>query len=334
MNVILALIFAMTSLLAYGMSTQEREQRAKSFLKAGKFDKVIELLNPYTEQVSATSLLDLAGAYHEKSDYQNEVRILKFVSQKDEENPQIYFILGHAVLNQMNKEKDLDNKKKLESEAIVHFRTAVDKKPKFKPAYEALLNVFVKNESNYEARGVLNDMIKRFGKRPQYLNDLCRLYSIDGYLNQAIETCTEAIKISRDYPDNYVYLAQSYFDKKMEDKSGRIITLAAQKFTKSEIVQWAAGRFYSEKKNFPVAAKYFDVAVRADSEQSRSRLGLATALFSTEKYEDALPHYLKACQLDHSAVEQFELAASKLRHADKDRLAKKYSQQIYRCKAD
>lgn len=309
-----------------------RSQLASSYYQSKKFKDVIEILNPYTEQLSIDLYLLLAGSYSETKNFRNEVRILKMVSEKDKNNHNSFFVLGNAYLNLARQESEPIRKRKNFDLAILSLRKSLDLKSNYLPTYDLLLNTFIDIDSKHEARSILNDMLNKFGRRSSYLNDLCRLYSLDGYLNQAIKICREAIQKSKSFPDNFVYLSQSYLDKGDEKASGKFIKIAAKKFKKSEFAQWAAGEFYFKKKNFPVASRYFAAAVKADSTSVRSNLGFAESLFETEKYQKALPFFLNACQKDANARSHLASAAAKLRLQRKISLSKKFERAKYQCR--
>jgi len=308
-----------------------REVKARKLLRASQPEKTIALLNPYTDQLSIPAYLDLAKAYGQLKDVKNEVRILKILNDRDPNNYESHFVLGHGLLKLLKVTTDQDEKKKIDTELVEAFRKATKLAPKYKPSYDSLLNYFISVNLNYEARQLLVEMIDQFGRRPELLNDQCRLFSIDGYLNQTVSHCKQAIASSKRYPDNYVYLAQAYIEKGEEEKGGKIIRLAAKKFPRSEITQWAAGKYYFDKQNYPVSSRYFNAAVNADPKKDRSQLGLGKSLFEEKKFVPALKHLLSACQIDQTHKDELIVAATKLRLDKKYSIADKYKRNAYNC---
>jgi len=298
-----------------------REKLARAYLSANQFDKVISALTAYTEQISIPARFDLASAYRGKNDSLNEVRALKNISERD---PTIFEAHYNIALAQMK----LNN----EADAIEELRLAIGINPGFKPAHETLLKIFIKADNRYEARETLQDMIKRFGKRPELMNDLCRLLSIDGFNKQATAECQQAILTSPAYPDNYIYLAQSLKDAEQEGESEKTLLHAARKFPKSEFVQWATGQLYFRKQNFPVAKKYFTAANAADPKSARALQGLAESGIELGEYESALDQYERACKIDPYLKEAMLTAGSKLRHKKEENWGKKFSSKSYLCK--
>ncbi len=308
-----------------------RSQLAELFYQEKNFTKVVELLNPYSEQIPISSYLILAGAYSELNQHDQEVRILKAVVDKDKKNYQSHYILGNAYIQWAKQTEDLSRKKDIRTKAIGSLRQSIELNKKFKPSYDLLLNMFIDNTENYEARTLLNDMIQQFGKRPTFLNDKCRLLTLDGYLNQAIDECKRAIMVSKKYPDNYVYLAQAYFDKGEEKQSERMLKIAAKRFPQSEAAQWAAGEFYQKKKNFPVSNRYFGAAVKADPTSLRANRSYATTLMEVGQPEKALKYFIDACKDDPNIRSDIATAAAKLRLAKRYSLSKKFMSAKYKC---
>ncbi|MCB0384614.1 MAG: tetratricopeptide repeat protein, partial [Bdellovibrionales bacterium] len=287
----------------------------------GQESKIVEILNPYADEITLESQLTLAGAYNGLKKFKDEVRVLKKVVEKAPTNHEAYYILGYAHLNS-----------KEQVDAVASFRRAIKLSKTYRDAYEALLLIFEKAGDNYESRIVLKDMLKQFGKDPSAVSHLCRLDSSDGYLDSAIMNCQKAIKMDPKKPDNHVYLAQSLSDKKNESKAGRVLINASKKYPKSEFVQWAAGQYYFKQSNFPVAAKYFNRAVTADEKSARAHLGFALSVFEQKKYDQALGAFMSACEIDESVLEKLREAQGKLRSVKEDDWSKRYSREVYECK--
>jgi len=297
-----------------------RKKLAKLFYAKKNYDELIELLNPYTSDIPFTTLGLLASSYHEKSDFNNEIRVRKIVVDKKPKRPKAHLLLGKTYMQ--SKKTDL---------AITSFRTAVKLNKKYKPAYQALVAIFNESNNKYEARLVLQDMLVRFGHSSTTLGQLCRLYSIDGFLKEAQQTCQLAIKKAPKIPDNYVYLAQSTKDLKDEKRAEHLFKRAAKKFPKSEIAVWAAADYYSDKKNYPVASRYYKYAVKADPKSWRAQFGLAKSEFKLKKYIESLQAYKSACKLDRKTYSNLALAAGQLRQESNYAWSSKFSRVAYSC---
>lgn len=310
-----------------------RESVAKHLYDAGAHQDVVNTLNPYTNVIGVPSFLILAGSYKELGDFLNQVRVLDLLQNKDSENHLNHFILADARLLLAESLKDEMAKKKEEDRAIHNLRQAISLNPGYKPAYDKLLTIFIKNQNNYESRTLITTMIGRFKDRPEFYIDLCRLYSTDGFLNQAVESCTKAIELAPNFPDSYAYLAQSLKDQDKNDEAARQLTQAAQRFPKSEFVQRAAGQFYMLRENHPVAARYFRQATNADPSSVTSQLGLAQSLFSSEQFTPSLKAFSVACRLDPQAtLPIFQAAAAHLRQKDRSsEISREFSRQVRLC---
>lgn len=310
---------------------QIREALARELLEAKQHEKVIDILNPYTDLISKEALLNLAGAYHEVERFEDEIRILNTLLIKDDKNPELYFILGHAQLSH-SKSVGPIAKPTEEARAIAHFRKSIDLNPKYKPSYEILLDTFVTNDNRYEARGILVDMIKHFGHRPEFYNELCRQYSIEGFIEQALSACKKAIQLSPRYPDNYVFMARAYKDQNETQKAGNLLSNAAKRFADSHFLQVAAGDFYQSQKNYPVAARYFERAVALNAKVPEAQIGLARALTETGRFREAYDHYVEACKYDPKTLPEFQEALVRVRQSGESNLETQFGRGIYSCK--
>ncbi len=314
-------------------SLAHRELLAEEYFRAKQYDRVTSLLNPYTNVISTTALLNLASAFRAQKNYSSQVQVIRLVVRKDPESHQPHTILGHALLELAKNTRDPESQKKFQDEAIGSLRSSIRIRPDYKPAYDSLLNFFVENKNNYESRVLAQDMLKRFGQRPELLSELCRLYSTDNYLDQAIESCRAAIQSAPNSTDNHVYLALAYRDSKKESLAAQTLVKAAKKFPQSEFVQRSTGEYYFEQKNYPVAARYYQQAVVIEPKSAASHLGLAQSLFESEKIDESLPHFIKACELDSTKVSGILEAAAKVRQKGQTVLASKFSNGGYSCRA-
>jgi predicted Zn-dependent protease len=308
-----------------------RIELANVYANEGRADRVIELLNPYTDQLTSTGFILLASSYNSKGDYANEVRVLTLISNRDEENFQWHMLLAQAFVKQTSLKNTDEKTRELVTNAVQRYRRVLQLKPKYQLAFNELLKLFLDQRMNNEARELMMEGISKFGRRPELFRELCRLDSQDGYLVQAVANCTDSIKLSPEFPDHYVYLVQALYDQKEDKRAEAQAVRAAKKFPKSEFVQWAAGTMFLRKKNFPVAARYFDAAVAAKPESTRAHYGLAQAQFESGQEGAALEHYIKACKGDASTVEAFFAATGKLKLRG-DKLAPKYLSAANSCR--
>ena len=308
-----------------------RIQLANIYLRQNHFDKVISLLNAYTDQLPSQGFLALASSYSNKKAYADEVRVLNLLVTKEEDNFQWEILLGQAYIKQSSTIKDPEEQMKTDTAAVTHFRKAFKLNPKYKPAYDILLTTLLKQKEHNEAREVLMEGISRFGERPELFRELCRLDSTDGFLDSAIKNCRQAIQLAPNYPDNYVFLVQTLYDQKEEQKAENDVVSAARKFPKSEFVQWAAGTLFFRKKNFPVASRYFLTATQADPKSSRSHFGLAQSEFELGDEKNAYEHFMLACASDASVIDTFLAAGGRLKQKGNTELGEKFVHSAYNC---
>ncbi len=309
-----------------------RVQLATYHLKQGQFTQVIELLNAYTDQLNAESFQMLGFAYSNKKDYINELRVLNLLVKRDEENYKSRILLGQAYLKAAGEYGEGEKQKEMHTSAVNQLRKAVQLAPQFKPGYDLLLNTLLKLHESNEARELLAEGIKKFGPRAELYRELCRLDSGDGFLDQAVEHCREGIKLAPEYPDNYVFLVQSLNDQKEDKQAESAIKSAAKHFPNSEFVQWAAGKLFFERKNFPVAARYFQAAVKALPSSGRAEFGLARSMFESGDEQNSLAHFIKACESDATSIDTFLTAGGRLKLKGNQQLGELFVRKANTCR--
>lgn len=311
-----------------------RVKLAEIRIEEKQFEKAAELLDAYTDLLSNAGFRALAFAYSNLKRYEDEVRVLTIISKKDEENFEWRMLLGSAYLKQAAslKKDEMEKNARLLTSGIQQLRMALKLSPKYRPAFDLLLRTLIEQKAHNEARELLMEGISSYGPRADLYKELCRLDSNDGFLVQAVNNCTESIKISPNYPDHQVYLIQALYDQKEEVKAEKQAISAAKKFPNSEFVQWAAGTMFFRKKNFPVAARYFKAAAKAKPGSGRAQFGLAQSLYEAGQHEEALEHFIAACKADRETVETFLSSGARLKQRGNTELGGKYTQAAYACK--
>lgn len=313
-------------------SLRLREEVANAYALEKKPDKVIELLNPYTDQLDAGGFLLLASSYSSKKDFINEVRVLKILVDQNDENYKSHMVLGQAYLKLAQENPNAERYSEFVTSGVQQLRRVLQINKKYKPGFDLLLRTLLDQKDNNEARELLMEGLDKFGERPELYHELCRIDSIDGFVAQAIKNCRESIRVSPTFPDHYVFLVQSLTDQGEDQQAERAIVSAAKRFPKSEFVQWAAGVVYFRKKNYHVAARYYRAAVAADPNKARSHFGLAQSLFETDGEKEAFEHYKLACKGDASTRDAFLAAGGRLKLKKNMDLGSKYIQAASDCR--
>lgn len=309
-----------------------RIQLGNYYLKQKNYAKVVELLNSYTDQLTPEGFLALASAYSHRGEFIDEVRVLNLLTMRQPENYQWPYLLAQAYRKQMSIQKDYLKKKDIATQAIQSYRKSLSLKKDFKPAFNDLLTTLLQQKANNEARELVQEGITRFGERPELYRELCRLDANDGFLDSAVATCRKAINLAPAFPDNHVFLMQALHDQKEDKMAEANAVSAAKKFPRSEFVQWAAGTLFFKKKNFPVAARYFQTAVNADPKSSRAHFGLAQAIFESNQEAASLEHFTKACAADPTTLDTFLAAGGRLKQKGNTQLGEKFIHAAYTCK--
>ncbi len=307
------------------LSIPAREHLAFQLLKKKSYQKAINLLAPYSNEISDIAAMALALAYGKTGDVQSEIQMLQQVLVHDPHQFRAEYFLGIAY-----------NRAGKTVKAVQSLRRTIALAPKYRPSYDELLKIFAKHKLDYESRTLLRQMIQEFGRQKDLLARQCKLYSNDGFLKQAIETCERAIAADGSLPDNRIFLAQAYYNSGKVTAAERVFNDVARQFKKSEFAQYATGQFYYTQKNYPAAVRYLSLAAKIKPKSVRSQLTLAQSLFKIKKYNQALTHFNIACHLDKKSdsYTQFENAATQLRDERNDNMADKYDAKTAICQGD
>jgi tetratricopeptide (TPR) repeat protein len=330
MKPLLIPLLLLIPLHAFALANFEKE--AEKLYDDGQYQSAVETLSKDAEKLSEKGYLILAASYSELKEYDNELRILNNLAAKDEKNYRWTMLIAQSHLKKSRAAKDEALKKTEETSAIQNFRTTIKHNPKFKPAYDQLLEIFDEKKETHEAIEVLMQGLKQFGDLPQWLSQLCQMQANDGFLSQAESTCERAIRRSPKYPDNYVFLSQSLLDQNEPNKAEKVARLSGARFPDSEFAQWGAGKVYLILKNYEAAQKFFGNAIHNNAKSMRAHLGMAEALFQSGDRSHALGHYQKACELGAKNSEDIHVLAAETRMKGDEGLSAKYRNLAENCR--
>lgn len=309
------------------LKTKPQDQKlrvdlAEAYAKQKNHKKIIEVLAPYSNEINSDGLVLLSESYQDQKDYLNAIRVLQLFEQKNPNRFRPYFLLGEAY--RKNKQND---------EAVENYRKSISFAPQHLPSFKGILEISIENKDHYESRTILAQMIRNFGPKPEFINLQCKLMADGGFLAEAEKICRDAISKNKSVPENHIYLAESLLNQDRTQAAENIYRNAARQFAKSEFVQFAAGEFYFNQKNYPTAARYLTEAVKIKSDSARSQLGLALSLYEAGNYNLSITHFEKACKLDKTkqAYNDLRETAAKLHKAGKYDIASKFDKVIAVC---
>lgn len=300
--------------------SKQRLELAQILEKRSDTDGVISTLQPSLKSLGRQELLLLGRAYAKARKALDQVKVMELALAKFPKDYVVITALGEAYSNAGK--SDL---------AIEKFNEAKAINDKYRPANEGLFREFERIGDKYEARNILNDLIKNFGRRPKYVSDLCRIYSSDDYLEKAVEVCQEAVQRESKNEANYIHLGKNLKDLEKPDQAAKTFGKAVKKFPKSVVILTAAADFHVERKNFVEAHKLYRQAVLADEKSAKAMLGYANTSFELQKLNEALEAFIRACKLDRSLEREFRSAFVKLRARKDEKWEKKYEEGMERC---
>jgi tetratricopeptide (TPR) repeat protein len=175
-------------------------------------------------------------------------------------------------------------------------------------AYRKLNNLF-------EAKSALQDAMKIDKKNSgKYLLDLCILEVEDSNHSEVDSICP---RVTKAFPKDYmalVYMGISLRERMNYKEAQKLFERSAQ-IEKNEFALTCLGEVFYLQKNFGKAIESFKASAAVEPKSGRAQLGAAQSLYQLLRYDDALPYYIKACQLDKSSSTRFREAQQPLEAA-------------------
>lgn len=301
---------------------QARILLAELFQKKKDYAGMMEALRPASDTLPRKGMLLLATAYRGQKSYLNEVRVLELLLAQNRKDYYLQNAVGEAYVSLGKNE-----------EAIDKFQEARKLNHRYLPTYKNLLALYDASGEKYEARNLLTDMVRVFGPRAEFYHELCRLYSVDGFLEKSAETCRQAIAKQPSHAPSHMYYAQTLSDLEKKDDALRVLKQAAKQFKKSEEVQDAAGEMTYNVGDFINAFKFFAQCSKVHPKSAKCQLGYAKSAFELQKYQEALDGFNSLCKLDNGSLGEFRKATATLRQKNEFIWVNKYDSGLNRCSA-
>ncbi len=281
---------------------KNRIQLAEHYLAINKPKRSIKLLEQVQGTLNRKGNLVLAKAYNTTENHLDELRVYDYLLGMREND----FIVH-------KKKADLLYFLDRKDEAVLSYKAGAQANSNFRPLWDAWLNALLEMDGReYEARIVLDDMIKKFGPQEEFISKLCYLFYKDGFIQQAEKFCQLGISRNKKDPSNHVYLGLAYKNSGQEDKAEKVLKKVGKRFPASELAQWATAKWEHDNNNLLGAEFALKKALKADPKSIRSHEMLAMVLFKQEKYEEALDHFQAHCWLVKMVSEEFRISTGKL----------------------
>ena len=300
--------------------TLAKIEKANTLLKLNKTGDAILLLKPISADLPRHGLLSLSKAYHAQKNYLEETRILEIIIGQNDKDYYVQNLLAECYLANRELEKAADN-----------FSLAKELKYDYLPAYLGLEKTYESKGQFDDARLIFNDMIRIFGAKKEYLNEICRLYSIEGSVQEGIDACQKATMNDPSLSTNHIFLGRMLIENDQAERGEMIILKAAKQFQKSDAAQIAAANIKFKHKQWHAASDIYAQSTIANPNSDEGFIGWARSLFEMQKYNDAKIAYTKACTLNKKYLPDLRNAIAVLRQKDQIVLANQYESILPRC---
>lgn len=261
----------------------------------------------------------IKAAFNAKKTFSNLEAVVDFLIEQSRNNEARAFIIENKSVLTTVQDKALQARILIASgrfrEAITTLDSVAEESKndllilvEYSHAYRKLNNFF-------EAKSALQDAMKIDKKNVnKYLLDLCVMETEDSNHAEVDSICT---KVTKAFPKDYmalVYMGVSLRERLNYKEAQRLFERSAQ-IEKNEFALTCLGEVFYLQKNFGKAIESFKAAAVVEPKSGRAQLGAAQSLYQMLRYDEALPYFIKACQLDKTSANRFREAQQPLEAA-------------------
>ena len=285
-------------------------------------DKAIFHLKKSIVEPSIDALMLLAKILSEKEDHLEEVRVRGMLLELIPQSPNAHTDMAEAYKKVGKLEK-----------AVEHYKLALKRYKKYKPAYKGLWETYAALKDFYEMRQTLLDYLRFFPNDLEGYSQICRINMNTGFLDEAVEMCRRAIRLNARNPNNHIYLGLTYKLKENNQQAKKIILTAARQFKHSELAQYQAGILMEEEQNWEAALKFYTVCSQADQDSLRCFIKKAHLEVLLNQHIQAGQSFLSACRINKSTVQEILNVVGKLRSQKDDKGYYYFKTLVNQCRA-
>lgn len=301
--------------------------KIEKLYNAKKYESVINSLSGKWSSTSIQDLSLLSSSYAKLNLTSQQIKVLEFLKAKNETQ-----FIWHYKLGTAYERLFMETQKKAHQQtAITNYRKTISINTNFKPPYNKLLQIFAANGNLYEGRTIATEILSQFGSSPKVSQSLCKLYSLDGFIQEAKHHCSLAIEESPEVGDSHMYLANAYLDQGNKVIAKKMLSKAGQDFPKSEYVQVTVGDFNFSEGLYRASFENYKKALKVNKKNKRAQVGVAQSLFKLSKPKRALAHYIEACKIDPRLKKEFKIAIGSLLNSGQNKLYTSYENSLYKC---
>ena len=297
-----------------------QDPKAQTAFKNKQYERVVEILMPRLADLNRDSILILGKSQSELKNPTAAIKVFSAGLSMQPKDVELKSLIG-GELFKSGKDRD----------AMVTLKEVIEINPKYLQAYRLLIQIYEKKKNKYEQRLLYQDMVDRFGEKPEFITKLCGLTSLEGFYDLAMKYCNSGIQANPMEPDNYVYLGLTYRDTGKLELAEKNLKHAADSFANSELSQVTYGQFLEERKDFILAFNYYKRATQKHESSIAGWLGVGNTGLEIQKLEESLIAFTIACKLDKSALPAIRRATNTLRLAKNEAWKKRFEAATESC---
>jgi len=219
--------------------------------------------------------------------------------------------------------------------AIKHLKQAIEVNPNYEPAYIDLADTIleVKPRNRVEARLIYEDMLKKFGKKVEYLSRICDLAAKEGQHTTAETACKQTLQISPSDPIALITLGHLIRDRAEFEKADEYFTKLLEEHGENPQIAAACGDYFKERKQLAKAFEAFQKA--AESEHATYEHFIKAGTLACEMFisDKCYQIFEKSCTFSRDPRPEIRRSLNLIKSTISSEMRNKFDELILRCVA-
>jgi len=305
-----------------GFSAQNGEKSLRELYQAKKFQSIVQEYGLKVLELERGDQYLLAQSYINSGNKKMAIRVYQIMIEKNPKDAPAYRKLAEVF--QMEKKY---------KEAIEQLKKAIDANPNYEQAYVQLAKTILeyKPRNRLEARNIYEDLVKKFGNKTEYLQNICDLASKEGQHEVAEKACAQTLESSPNNPVALIAIGHLIRDKMEFEKADIYFNKLLLEHGSDPKIATASGDYFRERKQFLKAFEAYEKSIQSEEASYEMVLKARDLACEIHLIDECYLLFIRSCKLRKSIkLEIRKLLAERKSEIDQD-WVKKFSNLIKEC---
>jgi tetratricopeptide (TPR) repeat protein len=276
-----------------GFSQEGANKSIESLYQTRQFQSIVREYGAKVLELQRPEQYLLAQSYLNLGNKKMAIRIFEIMIEKHPKDGPAYRKLAE-IYRQDKKYK----------QSIEQLNLAIKMNPHYEAAYLDLAQTILefKPRNRFESRAIFEEMVEKFGKKPEYMEKICDLASKEGQHQIAEKACSQSLELTPNNSTALIAMGHLIRDKMEYQKADEYFTKLLLEHGRDPNIAVACGDYFKERNQTLKAFEAYEKGVTENEFSPYENIIKAAQLAcELQLHEKCYLMFKKACGLSKNA---------------------------------